>query len=248
MGANEMTPNPDEGVGFDWFIGRAQDTKSNFDENYRLGFEGRHRELDNESYSAYIAAAVFNYSEPILDNVMIDIGAGGGVLAQLIESECTKVNIQYVMLDAEDILRQGFQPQNKPIYGQFPHNLSEIRSSTYSQRVQYVLANSVIHYVKNDGLINLFVDAVCDLLIQGGVAFLGDVPTLEMKYAQSIANTSPANLDSVNNFSWKDFAEIATMAANHGCSLYVLPQPRWVPMHPHRADLLLIKHQPFVRW
>ena len=243
-----MTAKPDEGVGFDWFIGRAHEPKSISDENYRLGFEGRHRELDNDLYSNYIASTVFNYSDPIEQNAMIDIGAGGGVLAQLLESECAKVNLEYVMVDAEDVLKRGFQLRNKPIYGQFPTNLADIQKSEYGEKIQYILANSVLHYVRNDGLIRPFVISACDLLIQGGVAYLGDVPTHEMKYAQSIANNSPANLESANNFAWKDFADLATLAADYGFSLYVMPQPRWVPMHPHRADLMLIKHKPFARW
>ena len=243
-----MSGKPDEGVGFDWFVDRAHDAQSSSDENYRLGFEGRHRDLDNSLYSNYIMSTVLNYSEPTPGNVLIDIGAGGGVLAQLLEKECTQVNLEYVMVDAKDVLQQGYEPRNQPIYGQFPNNFLDIQESPYGSKIQFVLANSVIHYVKNDGLLDSFIVSIAKLLVPGGVAYLGDVPTHEMKFAQSIANGSPADVQSPNNFGWRDYASMAELAARHECSLYVLPQPRWVPMHPHRADLLMIKHKPFTKW
>ena len=243
-----MISSPDEGVGFEWFVGRAHESKSNFDENYRLGFEGRHRELNTEQYSNYIISTIFSFSEPVASHALLDIGAGGGELAHRLEARCLDSILEYVMVDAEEVLKHGFTPVNQPIYGQFPNNFEEIRDSKFGDQIQFILANSVLHYVKNDNLLVPFISSICELLIAGGVAYVGDVPTLEMKQAQAIANGDKVKLDSANNFAWAEFIKIVALTTDFACSLYVLPQPRWVPMHPHRSDLLIIKHKPFKRW
>jgi hypothetical protein len=152
------------------------------------------------------------------------------------------------MVDSEDVLKLGFEPVVTPIFGKFPSNLNQIKNSDHGNKIQFVLANSVIHYVKNDGLLQDFIESVGDLLLDGGIAYLGDVPTLEMKVAQANANKKPLTSKSLNDFTWLNYASMANSLSKISCSLYILPQPRWVPMHSHRSDLLIIKHQPFQKW
>jgi hypothetical protein len=240
--------SPDQGVGFEWFLKRATEIRASSDEDYRLGFEGKHRKLDIERYSKLLTSKLFEYSPPTPNTTFLDIGAGGGELAIQIEKLCVLESINYVMVDSKEILEKGFAPINSPIYGRFPENLEEITNSPFSKKINYVLANSVIHYVKNDGLLNSFLVSVCNLLMIGGVAIIGDVPISEMKNAQSVANGNPRIGTSKNDFSWKDFENIAALISTLGCSLYLQPQPHWLPMHPHRADLVILKHSPLGKW
>jgi len=238
-----MNHNSDNGAGFDWFEDRAKDEKSINDENHRLGFSNWHRNFDLQMYCKSIFSTLFSISVPKVGNIMLDIGAGGGSLAKLFESECLESQLGYVMVDTKNIWNKGFVPLLQPIYGQFPKNARIIEASDYGQKIQYVMVNSVIHYVKNDGILVDFVIALGNLLQEGGVAFIGDVPTLEMKVAQAKANGTLPSLNTANNFSWNEFAILGRLLAEISCSLYILPQPRFVPMHPHRSDLLVVKHQ-----
>ncbi len=242
-----MPESPDQGVGFEWFLKRATEVRAFSDEDYRLGFEGKHRKLDNERYAKLITSKFFEYSPLSPNTTFLDIGAGGGELAIQIEKLCVLASINYVMVDSVEILEKGFAPINPPVYGRFPENLEEINRSPFSKSIKYVLANSVIHYVKNDGLLNSFLTSVCELLMTGGVAIIGDVPISEMKKAQSVANNSRISA-SKNDFSWKDFENIAALVSEFGCSLYLQAQPPWLPMHPHRADLVILKHSPLGKW
>lgn len=240
--------NNDDGQGFEWFINRSRDHEATFDENYRLGFEGKHRNIDTKVYAKYLISKITEFSQPTSGSCLLDIGGGGGKLAKDLEEECSAMNIEYFINDSKEILSKGEKFATEPILGQFPRILPQILESKLNGRIQYILANSILQYAKNDGIVITFLESVCDLLIPNGISLVGDVPIQEMKEAQRIATSSSLKSNSINNLNWKEIANFSQICSQRGCSIFVLPQPRWYPMHPHRADLLIMKHALMESW
>jgi hypothetical protein len=153
------------------------------------------------------------------------------------------------MIDAFEVLNMGFTPQCLPIYGAFPINKShvELRVNLEGGNVKHVIANSVLHYVKHDDLLEDFFTSIIGILNLGSAAFIGDIPSSELKLAQSEVE-GRTFVDSANNFSYLELADVARKAAKLGASIYLIPQPREFPMSPHRLDLLLFKNEKSRLW
>ena len=182
-------------------------------------------------------------------DIVLDIGAGGGQLALELEAIYAEFGAKYIMVDLFEVLTMGFTPKCKAVYGAFPMNLADVQSRVTLDGgiVKHVIANSVLHYVKHDDLIEDFFAGIITLLNLGGAGFIGDVPSRELKIAQSHVEDREF-VDSVNNFSYLDLSRIAQTAAKTGVSIFMIPQPREFPMSPHRLDLMLLKNEKSKIW
>ena len=235
--------------GYAYFTSRAKEVRALEDENWRLGFESRHRDLNLSTLSKHIVESLCNLSPLEKNDLVVDIGAGGGGLAKLLEDIYKKRECLYLMVDSEEILKLGFKSVIKPIYGSFPKNSNEVKTwlDSNGKRAKHLISNSVLHYVRYDNQLVEFIKSVIELLDEGGTAFLGDVPSTNSKKAQAYVSNK-AFEESAHNFSYEDFAEIANTASNLGCSTFITPQPRIFPMSPHRVDLLIFKHKEVPTW
>lgn len=244
-----MTKTPREEDGYQYFLERTKDKRAHTDENWRLGFELKHRDLNVRTLAENIFSHLNKLSPIETADVVIDIGAGGGALAAELEKIYTSAGAKYIMVDASEVLQLGFEPQCRPIFGAFPNNLSEINSRLTHETgiLKHIIANSVLHYVKHDGLLLEFFESIAKLLDPGCASFLGDVPCTELKRAQSIADERVFK-DSQNNFSFEDLARLATYNSTLGVSMFTLPQPHEFPMSPHRLDLLCFKNRKSEVW
>lgn len=236
----------DQGKGYTWFIERLRNLDSNVEDEKRLGFDSKHRLSDIKVYAEYIFETIQKYSTPTPHNYLVDIGAGGGKLSLSIQNICQNAKINYLAIDSAEIMNSGISFVVNPIFGRYPEVDAEVILRTEG-KTQYVIANSVIHYVKNDGILDSFIRGICNLVLPSGVIFLGDVPSAHLKTAQKKVDDIPYEVKT-NDFTSSDFMKIAEIAETCSCSLYILPQPRIFPMHPHRADLILIKHSRVMPW
>jgi len=244
-----MDKVPEEIDGFKYFIERSKDRRALEDENWRLGFDSKHRELNLSTLAQNIFSHLNSLAVIAEGDIILDIGAGGGQLALELELIYSKLGAKYIMIDSLEVLTMGFAPQRKPIYGAFPINISEVESRVNIEggNVKHVIAYSVLHYVKHDNLIEDFFASIVGILSLGSAAFIGDVPSSELKMAQSHAEDR-IFVDSANNFSYLELTEVAREAAKLGASIFLIPQPREFPMSPHRLDLLLFKNEKSKLW
>jgi hypothetical protein len=244
-----MDKVPEEIDGFKYFIERSKDRRALEDDNWRLGFELKHRELNISTLAQNIFSHLNFLAVVAEGDIILDIGAGGGQLALELEMIYSEFGAKYIMIDLPEVLNMGFTPQCKPIYGAFPININDVetRVNLEGGNVKHVIANSVLHYVKHDDLIEDFFASIIGILNLGSAAFIGDVPTSELKMAQSQAEDRTF-VDSANNFSFLELTEVAGQAAKLGASIFFIPQPREFPMSPHRLDLLLFRNEKSRIW
>jgi hypothetical protein len=239
-----MNNGPEERDGYRYFVERAQDPRATEDENWRLGFEPKHRELEITSLAKNIFDKL-NSIAPIGQNdVALDIGAGGGSLARELQELYDQVGAKYIMLDSKEVLNLGFVPLHKPIYGSFPLNIEQVRSRIHEEdsSIKHVIANSILHYVRYDQLLEVFFSSIIEILVEGGSGFIGDVPFRELKIAQASVEGREFK-ESLNNFTYYELASIANFCANSGATLFALPQPREFPMSPHRLDITILRNE-----
>lgn len=243
-----MSNSKDQGVGFSWFSLRSKELESIINEDHRLGFHPQHRNLDLEEYAKYYFKLINEYVYFDEKSLLIDIGAGGGQFSIFLEKLLSEKSTQYLMIDSEEVLQLGMKPKLAPIYGRFPDNFEKAKDVTELKESVSVFANSVLHYVKNDGLLEEFVSKALALVTPGGALVLSDIPTVNMKYAQAQANNQSRPSKGLNDFEWKDFAKLSEWSTSQNASLFIIPQPRSFPMHPHRCDLLVLKHKATTSW
>lgn len=238
-----------ESDGYSFFVERAKKGKASEDENFRLGFESKHRSFDESLLVQHIRNTLSDISDLAPNDLVIDIGAGGGRLAQALEQSFKSENVNYLMVDSKEILDLGFKPAIAPVYGLFPNNYGDLRKkiNELGMPVKQIIANSILHYVRYDNLLENFIFAICNLLAPGGTAFLGDVPSSDLKMAQAKIDDREF-VNSAHNFSYGDISSIAVICRYQGCSVYVIPQPREFPMSPHRFDLIILKHKVSTPW
>jgi hypothetical protein len=243
-------PNsPREQDGYQFFIERSKQPQARSDENWRLGFELKHRDIDVVSLAKHIFTTMNLISPISIGDIVIDIGAGGGQLAKELEKLYSSAGARYLMIDSKEVLDLGYTPKYEPIYGSFPQNLHAVlnRINAENSVVRHLIANSILHYVRYDGLLNDFFDAIVHILPENGVSFIGDIPCQELKQAQAIVENRIYN-PSPNNFTYQEFANYAQTLAIKGTSFYLIPQPVSFPMSPHRLDILLHKNRVSTIW
>jgi hypothetical protein len=244
-----LDKEPQERDGYRYFIEKSKDLRAVDNENWRLGFESLHRNLDIKKLAENIFSKLNFLSHIDRNDIVLDIGAGGGELAFTLQEIYTNLGAKYIMIDLPEVLKLGKKPLLEPIFGPFPINIDAVNSRILDEggSVKHIIANSILHYVKFDQLTEGFFHSITEVLSPGGTAFVGDVPCREMKIAQSKAENRPFE-DSDKNFSYVEIAEIASLCAKSGSTIYTIPQPREFPMSPHRLDLIVFKNEESSSW
>jgi len=238
-----MDKVPEETDGFKYFIEKSKNPRALEDENWRLGFDSKHRELNLATLAQNIFKQLSSLTVIVEGDIILDVGAGGGQLALELELIYSEIGAKYIMIDSLEVLNLGFSPKRKPVYGAFPTNLIDVESRVKSEGgiVKHIIANSILHYVKHDDLIEDFFTSIIGLLNIGSAAFIGDVPSTELKRAQSHVEKK-LFIDSANNFTYLELSNMAQAASKLGASMFIIPQPREFPMSPHRLDLMIYRN------
>ena len=223
--------------GYNEFIERS--TRTDIDLNEKLGFYNLHRNANEKIISEHIwfLLGYFNLNRSVK---ILDIGSGGSELSRQILNISNANDCNYIINDSEEIISQSVLKNYKNICtGRFPDVLNNLKKDYGSFDV--ILCYSVWHYIRNDNLVNVFFEAAKEILNGGGLIFLGDVPILEQKLANSHSNHS-REINVKNAFSYSEIQDYLKVLGNE-FSLYISPQPRSLTLSPHRSEILFYRHK-----
>ena len=193
----------------------------------------------------------------IPEKTVVDIGSGIGSITERFANHCLDRKHRLVMIDSAEMLAQAPGGSNIiKIIGKYPTNSEEVRSAC-PEGADVVLCYSVFHYVFVDTNVFQFIDAVIELLAEGGMALIGDIPNISKRnrffsspsgIAFHKANMRTDEPPEVANFAVArntiDDAVLAAVVGRSqaaGCHAYVLPPDRRLPMANRRDDLLIMK-------
>ncbi len=217
---------------------------------------GRH--LFQERAQQQIVADIVRKMRLSLENRLLDIGCGVGVLLTPLAARVREA----VGVDHRDMLarwrRMGVPSNVQLVAGEWP----QVRVPGKFDRV---LAYSVLHYLRDSEVAQRFIDESLSCLAPGGLLLLGDIPNEDAarRLRESAAgqrvmrayqrqrrgeNTSEsvtfsrlfARVDAAAPYLDDAFIlALLTDLRRRGYEAYVMPQPRGLPFSQSREDLLI---------
>jgi 2-polyprenyl-3-methyl-5-hydroxy-6-metoxy-1,4-benzoquinol methylase len=188
---------------------------------------------------------------------ILDIGPGCSDLPFMLLKNAETKKQRVVLIDSEEMLNQlpNFVFCEK-FSAMFPNETKQW-SKENANSFDAIICYSVLHYVAIESSIELFVEAVCDLLVPGGTALIGDIPNVSKRnrffsseegilYHQKNngKNTFPHvnwNEKKPGEFNDDDIFALLKMARLKGVEAFVLPQREELPMANRREDILFVK-------
>jgi hypothetical protein len=223
--------------------------KIGFPDDYRKGKEG----------------AIFldivqklNIEQPLdKEGILLDIGPGCSELPFMILDLCQKINLEALLVDSQEML--DHLPSNSYIQkypGYFPNDVPDL-INRYQNRVSYIVAYSIFHYVFYNTCIFKFIDVAVSLLKPGGKLLIGDIPNISKRkrffstetgvaFHQAFIgeNTAPEVKHMQLEPAQIDDGVLMSIIQRYrgfGFEAYILPQPQNLPMHNRREDLMIHK-------
>ena len=216
-----------------------------------------------DSYRDGYEAAIFRDIGRKLTNLaatgqtVFDIGCGCSDLSLLLADTCARQGHMLVLCDSGEML--AHLPDEsfvRKAAGCFPRDTVELLNE-FVERVDVILAYSVLQYVFVELPLCTFVDACLSLLAPGGQLLIGDVPNVSKRkrFFASAAGVhchkkytgtddappvsfnvlEPAKIDDAVVLS------IVSRARSAGFDAYVVPQAADLPMANRREDILITR-------
>ena len=190
---------------------------------------------------------------------VLDIGPGCSDLPFMLLKNAEAKKQSVVLIDSEEMLNQlpNFDFCEK-FSAMFPNETKQW-SKENANSFDAIICYSVLHYIAVESSVELFVDAVCDLLAPGGMALIGDIPNVSkrnrffsseegIRFHQK--NNGPNTFPEINwnekkpgEFNDEDVFALMKMARVKGLEAFVLPQKNELPMANRREDILFVKHR-----
>ena len=186
--------------------------------------------------------------------VALEIGPGCSKLPLMLADLCLRRNGAVHFVDSEEMLKHI--PDSAHIYkwsGCFPNIPNLLKKMT--NKVDCIIAYSVIQYVFSGGNLWEFVDCCLELLKEGGELFLGDIPNSSMRKRFFSSNEGlkthqgftgqkeglKVEFNILENGRIDDavlFGILARARAS-GFHSWVLPQGKHLPFQNRREDVLI---------
>jgi len=189
--------------------------------------------------------------------VFLDIGPGCSDLPLMILNFCEQNNYQTLLVDSGEML--DLLPSASSIRkyeGYFPNDVPMLVTE-YKEKVDYILAYSIFHYVFYNTCIYKFIDTALTLLKPGGKFLIGDIPNISKRKRFFSTQTG---IDFHKNFTGTDtipevrnfqldptyiddgvLMGIIQRYRGFGFDCYLLPQNPALPMQNRREDILICK-------
>ncbi len=184
---------------------------------------------------------------------VLEIGPGCSDLPAMLAAHCARLRSELIFVDSAEML--ALLPDAagvRKIAGAFPQALAAERE-LLAERVDAILAYSVVQYVHAEGGLISFVDACLALLAPGGELLLGDLPNATMRKRFF---ASPAGEASHRAYTGRDempvpvpigadqlddgvVLALLAHARARGFHAWVLPQASDLPMASRREDVLI---------
>nr|WP_315472191.1 class I SAM-dependent methyltransferase [uncultured Undibacterium sp.] len=244
--------NPFDHLSFDKFRELAKSEQLSPHE--KVGFPNSYREGREEAIFADVCAKLKNLKNR--EKTVLEIGPGCSQLPMMLAKICEEHDHRLLFVDSQEML--DLLPNGKHIHklaGRYPA-LPEL-FTTYSGKVDVIIAYSVIQYVFDEGNIWDFLDKSLALLADGGEILFGDIPngTMRKRFFSSNAgiachqaftgkNELPAvnfNLLEPGTMDDSVVLSLLTRARAQGFHSWVLPQADSLPMANRREDVLIKK-------
>jgi 2-polyprenyl-3-methyl-5-hydroxy-6-metoxy-1,4-benzoquinol methylase len=240
-----------QSVTFEDFKKRALDPNLNSYE--KIGFPTFYREGRDRFIFEDILSKLENLKKT--DQVVLDIGAGCGVLSTILIEHCGALNHELMLMDSEEMLSQLVSsPKFKKYPGRFPEDFNGFLKEN-EKKVDVILCYGVILCVFVEGNIFKFLDEAVNLLRPGGEFLIGDIPNFSKRnrffssesgvtFHKEFMNTEePPKVDPLAVPSGKiDDAVLFSILQryrNCGFDAYLVPQGPKLPMANRREDILI---------
>ncbi len=190
---------------------------------------------------------------------ILDIGPGCSDLPFMLLKNAEKKGQNVVLIDSQEMLNQlpDFDFCDK-FSAMFPNETKQW-SKENANSFDAIICYSVLHYIAVESSVELFVEAICDLLAPGGFALIGDIPNVSKRnrffsseegilFHQK--NHGPNSFPDINwnekkpgEFNDEDVFSILKMARVKGIEAFVLQQNSLLPMANRREDILFVKNK-----
>jgi len=237
---------------FDGFRQLASDVT--LSRHTKVGFPDSYR--DGKEYSIFLDVKSKLTSLNSKNSLVLEIGPGCSLLPVILASHCRNHEQQLVLVDSQEML--SLLPDARfieKIAGRFPHidNLF----NKYKNKINSIIAYSVIQYVFAESNLWDFLDCALSLLTDGGEMLLGDIPNMTMRKRFF---SSAAGIQCHREYTGRDelpvvhfnqlepgqiddsvVIAILSRARSQGFHAWVLPQAVDLPMANRREDILIRK-------
>jgi hypothetical protein len=191
------------------------------------------------------------------DQVVIDIGSGGGTLSALIMEHCAAHGNRLVQVDSPEMLALLPEaPHAERVFGRFPAEceglLKELAGGAHC-----VLAYGVLQCVYAEANVFDFVDRAAELLAEGGQLLLGDLPNISkrkrffasergVRFHQDFMDTSERPVVDFNVLEAGAIDDAVMLAIVSRCraagfDAYVVPQADALPFANRREDIVVTR-------
>ena len=221
----------------------------------KVGFPDSYREEKEDIIFDDMLNKVSNIS--LRKMRMLEIGPGCSALPLRLAEICRNNDGSLIFVDSQEMLAHLPEGTHiKKYVGQFPSALGK-DISNLSERLDVIIAYSVIQYVFPEGSLYGFIDRCLNLLDEGGEFFIGDIPNVTMRkrfFSSKEGHTSHREftgsdeepLVKFNNLEIDQIDDsvvlsILSRARAQGFHAWVLPQARGLPMANRREDILIRK-------
>ena len=144
----------------------------------KIGFPDAYREGYEQAIFDDVAAKL-----PALarrEQVVLDIGPGCSELPVLMRERCRSRGHTLLLVDSEEMLAHHPDGERvRKFAGRFPACPDLL--AVFAERVDAIVAYSVLHYVFVDQSVHAFLDAALGLLARGGQLLIGDIPNVSKR-------------------------------------------------------------------
>jgi len=187
---------------------------------------------------------------------ILDVGCGCSDLVNHFITYTTKNNGSLYLVDSQEML-DNIVPEyiNSKIHlipGYFPN--VDVFNNKFHNYFDRIIVYSVIQYVFLEQSIYSFINKCLEMLSQGGILMIGDIPNFSARERFLQSEEGKSFLSSVNydnniniihdkkeRIDDSIIISILTRYRNFGCETYLLPQPKELPFGNRREDILIYK-------
>lgn len=223
--------------------------------NEKIGFPDAYREGKEDMILDDIVGKLTRLD--LRDQVVVDIGSGGGTLGALVMERCAAQGHRLVQIDSPEMLALLPEaPRAWRVPGRFPEECEELLAELGGS-VDCVLVYGVLSCVFAEANVFEFVDRAAELLAEQGQMLLGDLPNISkrkrffaseagVRFHQEFMETSE---HPVVNFNVPEpcalddavILAIVSRCRTAGFDAYVVPQAQGLAFANRREDILVTR-------
>jgi hypothetical protein len=234
---------------------RCRATDPSLSPHERVGFPDSYREGKEDLIFDDIATKLTRLR--LREQLVVDIGSGGGTLGVLMIERCAAQGHRLVQIDSPEMLALLPEaPHARRVPGRFPDECDDLIDE-FAGKAHCVLAYGVLPCVYAEANVFDFVDRSAELLAEGGQLLLGDLSNISrrkrffasetgVRFHQEFMETSERPVVDFNTpepGAMDDAVILAIVARcrSAGFDAYVVPQMDGLPFANRREDIVITR-------